>query len=198
MAGDVVAADEPHLAGLQVNNNTTFEDWRHPRFLEAVSVERRIVHGRKIGVVNGVFDLFHLGHLNLIAQASNQQVDNLYIMLVALLNSDASAARLKGPRRPYVPLAARLQMVASQRFVRAAAGFAEETPEEALAVIKPDFLFKGAEYKDRVIRGAEHCGKVVFLPETPYFRTTELEQRIITAAGGSVKPPRTGTQNPPR
>jgi len=187
-----------HLEGLQVDNAITFQDWRHPKFLATCAKHKggQMDDGRPwfLGVVNGCFDLFHLGHMNLIAQAVSYQATGRHVFLVALLNSDASVGRLKGLHRPYVPLPARLCMVAMQQFVEGgAAGFDEDTPEEALSVLRPDFLFKGAEYEGKSIPGAEHCGKVVFLPETPGFRTTDLERRIVAAAGGSVQPPRTGT-----
>ena len=173
-----------HLEGLEPDNAITFGDWRHPGFLELVDVERRIRNGRKVGVVNGCFDLLHLGHVNLVSQAWGHKADGGdWIFLVALLNTDASVGRLKGLHRPIIPLSARMWTLAMLRGVQAVAGFDEDTPAEALRRLKPDFLFKGEEYRGTDVPGAEHCGEVVFLPETPGFRTTEIEKRIVAAAG---------------
>lgn len=173
-----------NLRGLAADGVVTFADWRDRVFLAYPAVERRLARGKPVGVVNGVFDLFHLGHLNLLRQAGL----HARCLLLVLLNTDASAARLKGPHRPYVPLAARLELVTALPFVSAAAGFAEDTPAEALARIRPDFLFKGDEYRGTAVPGAEFCGEVVYFPETPGFRTTALEVKIAAGAGGPAVP----------
>ena len=51
--------------------------------------------GRSIVMTNGVYDLFHAGHLrSLLAAASHGDV------LIVAMNSDASVVELKGPGRP--------------------------------------------------------------------------------------------------
>lgn len=184
--GDDVREPPGHLEGLEPDNAITFGDWRHPEFLGLCDRHKKGgAHGVDwvLGVVNGCFDLMHLGHVNLIQQAWDYMPNGPHIFLVALLNTDASVGRLKGLHRPIIPLPARMWTLAMLRGVQAVAGFDEDTPAEALARLKPDFLFKGAEYKMRVIPGAEHCGEVVFLPETPGFRTTTIEEKIVAAAG---------------
>lgn len=185
-------ADTPtHLDGLQPDNVFTFADWRHPDFLKMCEEHR---HGAKecgyawgLGVLNGVFDLCHLGHVNLVGQAceydGGPDARGYSMFVVALLNSDASAARLKGPNRPIVPLAARMWQLAMHHGVSAVAGFDEDTPEEALKVLRPDYLFKGEEYRGTVVAGAPFCGEVVFLKSTPGFSTTTIERRILAAHG---------------
>lgn len=194
-------ADTPtHLDGLQPDDVFTFADWRHPKFLQMCAEHR---HGAKehgyawgLGVLNGVFDLFHLGHSNLVGQAceydGGPDSRGYSMFVVALLNSDASAARLKGPRRPIVPLAARMWQLAMHHGVNAVAGFDEDTPEEALKVIRPDYLFKGESYRGADVSGATFCGEVVFLPETPGFSTTEIERRILAAHGRPALSPTDG------
>lgn len=165
-----------------IDNAITFESWQHPGFLE-LCARYRDMTGWALGVVSGCFDLFHIGHVNLITQAVDYDPNpDLCIFLVALVNSDSSVAGLKGLHRPYNNLPARLRMIASQMGVQGAAGFNETTPEKALAVLKPKFLFKGEEYRDKPVPEAKHCGQLVFLPETKGYRSTELEQRIIAAS----------------
>lgn len=178
-----------HLDGLTPDRCITFADWRDPEFLKLCDEHRS---GAKdsgyswgLGVVSGVFDLCHIGHINLVNQAAeydqNADTKGMSIFLVALLNTDASAGRLKGPNRPIIPLPARMWQLAMTSAIRVVAGFDEDTPEEALKRLRPDFLFRGAEYRLRVIRGAEHCGEVVFLAETPGVRTSLIEQKIVEA-----------------
>jgi D-beta-D-heptose 7-phosphate kinase/D-beta-D-heptose 1-phosphate adenosyltransferase len=180
-----------HLDGLAFDDAITFADWRHPDFLKLCAEHRGGIKesGYKWGlaVINGVFDLCHLGHVNLANQACEYEqtadTKGLSLFVVALLNSDASAARLKGPNRPIVPLAARAWQLAMLSGVQAVAGFEEDTPEEALKVLRPDFLFKGDEYRGTVVAGAPFCGEVAFLETTPGFSTTEIERRILAAHG---------------
>lgn len=167
-----------HLNGLRPDGLRTFGDWREKKFLAIGEVERRIKHGRRIGVINGCFDLLHVGHVNLIANAACTFDDHGRICLVVLLNSDASVRRLKGQNRPIIPEAQRMWMVAQLHGVEAVALFDEDTPAAALAMLKPDYLFKGEEYRGTVIPGAEHCGSVVFSPATPGVSTTEIERRV--------------------
>lgn len=173
-------ADVIHLTGFEPDNLVTFADWRDERFLRLVAAGQDLVTTAPLAVVNGCFDLFHLGHLNLLRQidAYRDPVYNRAVYLVALVNTDESVRRLKGSRRPYYPLPARMSMLAVHPVVRAVAGFAEDTPAEALAVLAPDLLFKGEEYRDKEVPGQHSVGRVVFLKDTPGYRTSEIEKRV--------------------
>ena len=61
---------------------------------------------------NGVFDLLHVGHLRLLHFA-RQQGD----WLVVAINSDVSARRVKGPRRPIIPAEERREALFALRCV---------------------------------------------------------------------------------
>jgi D-beta-D-heptose 7-phosphate kinase/D-beta-D-heptose 1-phosphate adenosyltransferase len=175
-----MARTDTHLTGLSPDGVRTFPTWRDEKFLELFAHARRNRLIRLTAVVNGCFDLFHLGHANLLRQIDEWRDEgyNAAVFLVALVNTDESVRRLKGPRRPYNPLAARMSMLAVHPVVRAVAGFAEDTPADALKELAPDLLFKGAEYQGKEIPGQHSVGRVVFLAETPGYRTTELEKRV--------------------
>ena len=84
--------------------------------------------GRRIVFTNGVFDLLHVGHLRLLERARA-----CGDALVVGVNSDDSARRLKGLRRPVVPQFARAELVAAVRGVDFCAIFDEPDPAEAPA-----------------------------------------------------------------
>lgn len=97
--------------------------------------------GPLIGYVPGVFDLFHVGHLNLLRQA-REQCD----VLVAGVVSDEVCLAAKGVA-PTVPLAERLAIVDAIGIVDAV--YAEETLDkaDAHAVVGFHRIFKGDDWR---------------------------------------------------
>ncbi|MHA1547907.1 MAG: adenylyltransferase/cytidyltransferase family protein, partial [Alphaproteobacteria bacterium] len=138
--------------------------------------------GLDVGFTNGCFDLLHRGHLHSLDHAS-QCADKL----VVGLNSDASAARLKGPDRPVQDEATRAAILAALRYVDLVVVFDDDTPEALIRALKPDVLAKGADYEGRDIPGAafvtEQGGRVVLLPLLDGFSTT----RTIAQIEGDVE-----------
>jgi D-beta-D-heptose 7-phosphate kinase/D-beta-D-heptose 1-phosphate adenosyltransferase len=126
--------------------------------------------GKKVVFTNGVFDLLHAGHVELLEKASR-----LGDVLIVGLNSDASVRRLgKGPDRPLNTLKDRQAVLAALSCVDAVTSFAEDTPEKLVALLKPDILVKGADYKAGEIAGAAHAGKVARIPLKKGYSTTDI------------------------
>ncbi len=133
--------------------------------------------GLKVGFTNGVFDLLHRGHLYSLEQAK-RRVDRLIVGV----NADASVKRLKGPDRPVQDEEARAAVLAALRFVDLVVIFDEDTPEELIRAMRPDLLFKGADYAGGEIPGGafvrENGGTVEFLPLLPGHSTTGTVARV--------------------
>jgi D-beta-D-heptose 7-phosphate kinase/D-beta-D-heptose 1-phosphate adenosyltransferase len=106
--------------------------------------------GLKVGFTNGCFDILHAGHVSLLRQAA-AACDRL----IVALNTDASVSALKGPDRPVQSEAARAAVMAAMKGVDAVILFAEPTPLEAIKVLQPDVLIKGADYAEDQIVGAD-------------------------------------------
>jgi D-beta-D-heptose 7-phosphate kinase / D-beta-D-heptose 1-phosphate adenosyltransferase len=134
--------------------------------------------GLKIGFTNGCFDLLHPGHVSLLTQAKSA-CDRL----VVGLNSDASAARLKGPGRPVQGEAARAAVLASLAAVDLVIVFEEDTPLDLIAEIRPAVLVKGADYRfDQVVGGdlvTAAGGKVILAALMPGYSTTATISRFV-------------------
>ena len=133
---------------------------------------------RPLVFTNGVFDILHRGHVTYLARARAEGAS-----LVVALNSDASARRLaKGPGRPLNPLADRLAVVAALEAVSAVTSFDEDTPEQLIALCKPDVLVKGGDWPVERIAGAPGVlargGRVLSIPFEHERSTTALVQRI--------------------
>jgi D-beta-D-heptose 7-phosphate kinase/D-beta-D-heptose 1-phosphate adenosyltransferase len=133
--------------------------------------------GLKVGFTNGVFDLLHRGHLHSLEQAK-RRVDRL----VVGVNADASVKRLKGPDRPVQDEGARAAILAALRTVDLVVIFGEDTPEELIRAIRPDLLFKGADYAGQEIPGAAFVkangGSVEFLPLLTGYSTTSTVTKV--------------------
>jgi D-beta-D-heptose 7-phosphate kinase/D-beta-D-heptose 1-phosphate adenosyltransferase len=106
--------------------------------------------GRTIVFTNGVFDLFHVGHLRLL-----QTARALGGALVVGINGDDSARGLKGRARPAVSQFARAEIVAGVRGVDFCAIFGQSDPRELLQSVRPDILVKGSEYTLKGVVGRE-------------------------------------------
>jgi rfaE bifunctional protein nucleotidyltransferase chain/domain len=127
---------------------------------------------------NGVFDLLHPGHVELLETARREGG-----ALVVGINSDASVARLgKGADRPVAAEAARARVLAALAAVDCVVLFDDETPRQLIEALAPDVLVKGADYsRDRIV-GADwveaHGGRVVCVPLIAGFSTSALVERL--------------------
>ena len=129
--------------------------------------------GKKVVFTNGVFDLLHLGHVTYL-----QKARDLGDLLVVALNSDASVKRIKGPLKPLLPLAERAEMLLALSCVDYATFFEEDTPFEAVKILRPDILVKGGDWAvDKIVGGdlvESWGGKVTNIPVVPGRSTTNL------------------------
>ena len=127
---------------------------------------------------NGVFDLLHPGHVELL-EAARREGDALAVGI----NSDASVRRLgKGAGRPVALQAARARVLAALAAVDCVVVFEEDTPLQLIQALAPDVLVKGADYaRDRIV-GADWIeargGRVVRVPVIPDYSTTALVERL--------------------
>ena len=137
--------------------------------------------GGTVVATGGCFDLLHAGHVALLRAARE-----LGDCLVVCLNSDDSVRRLKGGDRPLVTAEDRVHVLEALEFVDAVQVFDEDTPAEALRMLRPDVWAKGGDYaladlpEAGVLR--EWGGQAVVLPYLDGRSTTAL----IGAAQGRV------------
>jgi rfaE bifunctional protein nucleotidyltransferase chain/domain len=147
------------------------------RPLPAAAAWRQSVAGPVV-FTNGVFDLLHPGHVELLEAARREGT-----ALVVGVNSDASARRLgKGDGRPVVAEAARARVLAGLAAVDCVVPFAEDTPLALIQALEPDVLVKGADYEREHIVGADWVeargGRVVRVPLLAGYSTSALVERL--------------------
>jgi D-beta-D-heptose 7-phosphate kinase/D-beta-D-heptose 1-phosphate adenosyltransferase len=144
----------------------------------AQAIAWRAAAPRPVVFTNGVFDLLHPGHVELLETARREGA-----ALVVGVNTDASARGLaKGPGRPVAREDARARVVAALAAVDCVVLFEEDTPLELIRALSPDILVKGADYaRDRIV-GAdwieERGGRVVRVPLLTGYSTSALVERL--------------------
>jgi D-beta-D-heptose 7-phosphate kinase/D-beta-D-heptose 1-phosphate adenosyltransferase len=144
--------------------------------LAAARAWRQTADGRVV-FTNGVFDLLHPGHVDVLTRARR-----CGDALVVGLNSDASVKRLKGPERPVRSEAERAYVLAALEAVDAVVLFEEDTPLQLVVALEPDVIVKGGDYTPDTIVGAREVrargGDVVVVPLTPGQSTTSIIEKL--------------------
>ncbi|MEQ1690299.1 MAG: D-glycero-beta-D-manno-heptose 1-phosphate adenylyltransferase [Gemmatimonas sp.] len=137
---------------------------------------RSLVDGPVV-FTNGVFDLLHPGHIDVLFGARREGA-----ALIVGINSDASVQRLKGPSRPIRTTAERAYVLAGLEAVDVVVVFEEDTPLELVTALDPDVVVKGGDYSPETIVGAEHViakgGRVVVIPLTVGQSTTFIIEAL--------------------
>lgn len=143
---------------------------------EAAVAWRRAQQGRVV-FTNGVFDLLHPGHVDVLRRARA-----CGDVLIVALNTDASVRRLKGPDRPVRGEADRACVLAALEMVDAVTLFDEDTPHALIVRLGPDVIVKGGDYTPETVVGAAEVrargGEVVIVPLTPGHSTTSIIARL--------------------
>ena len=142
-----------------------------------LTIERR--EHPTVVLANGVFDLFHVGHLRYLEGASAEGD-----LLVVAVNSDASTRGYKGPDRPLVPEAERAEIVAGLACVDWVVVFDEPNVTRVLERLRPDVHAKGTDYtaetvpERAVVEG--YGGRVAICGDPKDHSSTATLQRLRT------------------
>jgi rfaE bifunctional protein nucleotidyltransferase chain/domain len=126
-------------------------------------------------VVNGTFDIIHLGHLKLLEYARN--FPNSYVLV--LTDSDSRIKKLKGEDRPVNTEYERCSLLFALKYVDRVETF--NSDQELIDLIKgfdPDVMVKGSDYQDKPIIGAEYCKEIKFYDRFKHYSTTNKIQDI--------------------
>lgn len=126
---------------------------------------------------NGVFDLLHPGHIDILTAARNSAD-----ALVVGINSDDSVRRLKGPTRPVRTDAERAYILGALECVDLVVIFPDDTPLNLVSHLRPDVIVKGGDYSEDTIVGAAEVkswgGRVLVVPLTPGHSTTAIIRKF--------------------
>lgn len=133
--------------------------------------------GKKLVFTNGCFDLLHVGHVRYLSAARK-----LGDRLLVAVNSDQSVKTLKGPKRPIVPEAERLEVLSALSCIDYLILFSATTPEQLIVALSPDILVKGADWAHKDIVGGDFVerqgGAVIRIDLVEGVSTTSIIERI--------------------
>ena len=132
----------------------------------------------KVGYTTGVYDLFHIGHLNILKKAK-EQCD----YLIVGVSTDELVQSYKN-KRPIIPFEERKQIVESIKYVDKVVPQVSMDKYSAWEKEHFDVIFHGDDWKnsnmyDRYIDQFKKVGvDVVFLPHTDGVSSTQIAQRL--------------------
>ncbi len=132
------------------------------------------------GYISGVFDLFHIGHLNMFKRAK-EQCEYLIVGVV----TDEGVRKFKDTE-PFIPFDERIEMVRSCRYVDEAVEIPlnYRNTEDAFRLYHFDCQFSGSDYKDNPDWLAskefleQHGAEMVFFPYTEGTSSTKIKSVI--------------------
>jgi len=128
----------------------------------------------KVGYTTGVFDMFHIGHLNILKKAK-EQCD----YLIVGVSTDTVVEEYKH-KKPIIPFEERIAIVRELRCVDEAVAQTSMDKMKAWEQLHFDALFHGSDWKNsdmynRIIEEFSQIGvDVVFLPHTEGISSTML------------------------
>lgn len=132
----------------------------------------------KIGYTTGVFDMFHIGHLNILKRAK-EQCD----YLIVGVSTDENVQTYKH-KRPVIPYEQRKSIVEAIRYVDLVVPQENMDKYDAWERLHFDVIFHGDDWKgssmyDDIERKLNAVGcDMVFLPHTDGISSTQLAQQV--------------------
>ncbi len=132
----------------------------------------------KIGYTTGVFDMFHIGHLNILKRAKEQCE-----YLIVGVSTDEVVETYKH-KRPVIPFEERIAIVEAIRYVDKVVPQASMDKMEAYKALNFDALFHGSDWKgsdmyEKIVADFKKVGvDVVFLPHTDGISSTIIRKKV--------------------
>ena len=140
---------------------------------------------REIVFTNGVFDILHEGHIELLKHCRDlkslfsghydKEFRNGWV--VVGINSDESTKRLKGEDRPVNSQDVRKRNLEKIPFVDEVIIFEEDTPYELIKELEPYCIVKGGDYEPDDVVGKD-IAPVYIVPTVEGYSTTKIIEEM--------------------
>ena len=131
-----------------------------------------------MGYTTGVFDLFHIGHLNILRESKKRCG-----YLIVGVSTDEVVIKYKS-KKPIIPFNERIAIVESIKYVDKVVAQTTMDKMEVWKNLKFDALFHGDDWKgsslyDKYVKEFSNIGvDIVFLPHTEGTSSTELATKL--------------------
>lgn len=141
----------------------------------------------KIGYTTGVYDMFHIGHLNIIRSAK-EQCDKLIVGV----STDELVQAYKH-KNPIIPFKERIEIIKSIRYVDEAIPQTSLDKMEAWKILHFNALFHGTDWKNsdmynKIIEDFKGTDvDIVFLQHTEGVSSTLLSDVLHRIQGGGAE-----------
>ena len=138
----------------------------------------KISDGFKIGYTTGCFDMFHIGHLNILRRAKE-----LCDFLIVGVSTDELIQSYKH-KTPIIPFADRCKIVAACRYADAVVPQANRDKIAAFEKYKFDVMFVGSDWKGNALFNEvegylnTHGAEVVYFPYTEGISSSILRKKL--------------------
>ena len=142
--------------------------------------------GLKIGIVFSSFDLFHAGHVAMLAEAKNH-----CDYLIAAIQTDPTIDRPDTKNAPVQSIVERQIQVSSNKFVDEIVVYQTEKDLEDIMLTLPiDIRILGVEYKDRDFTGKDICLRrgidIIYNSRDHSFSSSSLRKRVAQLEVGKL------------
>ena len=137
--------------------------------------------GKKVGITFSSWDLFHAGHVAMLAEAKNH-----CDYLIAGIQTDPTIDRPDTKNKPVQSIIERQIQLAASRYVDDVVVYQTEKDIEDLLLILPlDVRILGIEYQNKSFTGKDICIKrgiqLVYNNRDHSFSSSSLRKRVVEA-----------------
>lgn len=171
--GSWITDEEESLDIVSTWLSSEFGERRHVKRIEKLNPNKV-----KTVFTNGVFDILHTGHIEILKFAKN-----LGDRLIVAINSDESVKKLKGDDRPINDENDRLTMIQSIRWVDEAFIFDSTDTVDVISNVNPDIVVKGGEWTKDEVRERDNIPEDIEVKICPLFKnksTTNTLKKIVS------------------
>ena len=169
--GAWTTSEEENFAILDSWLETSFGEGRHVKRVEKLSKQKK-----SVVFTNGVFDILHTGHIELLKFAKS-----LGDRLIVAINSDRSVAELKGPSRPINSQEDRKKLLEAIHEVDEVVIFDHLDTKDLILQLNPSILVKGGEWTADQVRQRDQVPEDVEVKIFPFLKsysTTSVIKKI--------------------
>lgn len=164
---NVIGAGDIFFAGIiyhYLNNLDIFTSVEMSSYAASKCVKKKKIRKiskkdfiKDIVFTNGVFDLLHKGHIDLLKFSKK-----IGKKLIVGINNDQSVKRIKGSKRPYENENLRIKKLYNTNLVDKVFKFKNKTPLKLIKKVKPDVIVKGDDYNFDQVEGSKIFNVIIY------------------------------------